>query len=102
MSRSYPPSLENVRGGELGNILAEMAACDELDLSITRWEQQLEQYQATVNNATPDSDIVAVAAAKAGIEVVRRAIDRANEELASHGADVLGDVFSDVFNEMWY
>lgn len=74
----FPARPEEVQSG----ILKEMwiryqqsqARARSLQKEIGQLRQQQAQYQATVNTATPQSDMVAVAAAEAGIKVLQRSI----------------------------
>lgn len=81
-----PERAADVKGGELGAQYrrwdAQAWAASQLRRRMADFERQRAGWQRSVDHATPESDMVAVAAAQAGVFVLQRAINRLSPDLA--------------------
>src|SRR5688500_17877049 len=78
----YPPDPRDIRAGELGEASREYERRADMltsEHSANRrrndLEQRVKEYERIVEAATPESDLLEVAAAEVGIRVLTRALD---------------------------
>jgi hypothetical protein len=74
----YPYSPSNVEAGQLGRAIAERDRALEAFAAVNRetqaWEERLRTIDVLISRATPDSDMVQLAAATVEQGVLRRAL----------------------------
>ena len=71
----------------------------ELTARLADYERRPAEYRATVRDATPESDLLAVAAAKAGIEVLERAIAELTSKTVR--AEMERDIAHGEYRALW-
>lgn len=95
--QSTPPSIEwperaEQAGGELGRLWEAWNRASQRSGAVTgRMRQlttQLAEYEATVRTATADSDMVRVAAAQVGRQIVQRDIDHLKPDVGREDDDL--------------
>lgn len=83
----WPERAEDVRGGRIAdrhrNALAAGDNLGHLSRRVQQYRAALTEHEATLRNARPGADLVAVAAAREGVQIYTKALQEAAREMVA-------------------